>query len=46
MEAAKQKGEDMRNSVDALRRQLTKQVGSSQVILVAGLNIATCIGNS
>ena len=26
MEAAKQKGEDMRNSVDALRRHLTQQV--------------------
>lgn len=43
MEAAKQKGEDMRNSVDALRRHLTKQVGSSQLVL-AGLNIATYTG--
>ena len=43
MEAAKQKGEDMRNSVDALRRHLTQQVSSNQLIL-AGVNMATCIG--
>ena len=43
MEAAKQKGEDMRNSVDALRRHLTQQVGTYQLTL-AGVNIGIYIG--
>jgi len=29
MEAAKQRGEDMRNNVDTFRRQLTQQVEST-----------------